>query len=75
LEFLSRRKLVPHAQSDEGIDPFERAVLNHEKRLTDSDEPHELSDQLTRKLVEVAHEGVIDFETLRERTLAEIMRS
>jgi hypothetical protein len=30
---------------------------------------------VTRKLVEVAREGVIDFETLRERTLAEIARS
>ena len=29
---------------------------------------------LTRKLVEVAREGVIDLETLRERTLAEITR-
>ena len=36
---------------------------------------HELSDKVTRKLVEFAREGVIDLETLRERTLAEIMRS
>jgi hypothetical protein len=50
-------------------------VLNHEKRLTDSDGAHELSDKVTRKLVEVAREGVIDLETLRERTLAEIARS
>jgi hypothetical protein len=50
-------------------------VLNHEKRLTDSDEAHELSDKVTRKLVEVAREGVIDLETLRERTLTEITRS
>jgi hypothetical protein len=50
-------------------------VLNQEKRLTDSDEVHELSDKVTRKLVEVAREGVIDFETLQERTLAEIARS
>jgi hypothetical protein len=50
-------------------------VLNHEKRLTDSDEAHELSDKVTRKLVEVAREGVIDLETLRERTLAELTRS
>lgn len=49
-------------------------VLNCEKRLTDSDEAHELSDKVTRKLVEVAREGVIDLETLRERTLAEIRR-
>ena len=44
-------------------------------RLTDSAEAHELSDKVTRKLVEVAREGVIDLETLRERTLAEITRS
>jgi hypothetical protein len=50
-------------------------VLNQEKCLTDSDEAHELSDKVTRKLVEVAREGVIDLETLRERTLAEIARS
>ena len=49
-------------------------VLNYEKRLTDSDEAHELSAKVTRKLVEVAREGVIDLETLRERTLAEITR-
>jgi len=30
---------------------------------------------VTRKLVEVAREGVIDLETLRDRTLAEITRS
>ena len=50
-------------------------VLNYEKRLTDSDEAHALSDKVTRKLVEVAREGVMDLETLRERTLAELMRS
>jgi hypothetical protein len=33
-----------------------------------------LSDKVTRKLVEVAREGVIDLDTLRERTLAAIMR-
>jgi hypothetical protein len=49
-------------------------VLNSEQRLTDSDEADELRDKVTRKLVEVAREGVIDLETLRERTLAEIMR-
>ena len=42
--------------------------------LTSSDEAHELSDKVTRKLVEVAREGVIDLETLRERTLAELTR-
>ena len=46
--------------------------LNHENRVTNSDEAHELSDKVTRKLVEVAREGVIDLETLRERTLAAI---
>jgi hypothetical protein len=50
-------------------------VLNDEKRLTDSDEARELSDKVTRKLVEVARGGVIDLDTLRERTLAEIMQS
>ena len=50
-------------------------ALKHEKSLTDSDEAHALSDKVTRKLVEVAREGVIDLETLRERTLAEITRS
>ena len=50
-------------------------ALNHDRRLTNSDEAHELSDKVTRKLVEVAREGVIDLETLRERTLAEITRS
>jgi hypothetical protein len=49
--------------------------LNYEKRLTDSNEAKELSAKVTRKLVEVAREGVIDLETLRERTLAEIARS
>ncbi len=48
--------------------------LNYENRVTDSDEAHELSDKVTRKLVEVAREGVIDLETLRERTLAAITR-
>jgi hypothetical protein len=49
-------------------------VLNQEKHLSDSNEARELSDKVTRKLVEVAREGVIDLETLRERTLAEITR-
>jgi hypothetical protein len=34
----------------------------------------ELSDKLIRKLVEVAREGVIDVDTLRERTLAAFAR-
>ena len=50
-------------------------VLNDGKSVTDSDQAHELSDKVTRKLVEVAREGIIDFDTLRERTLAEIVRS
>ena len=49
-------------------------LLNSENRVTDTDEAHELSDKVTRKLVEVAREGVIDLETLREQTLAAIMR-
>jgi hypothetical protein len=49
-------------------------VLNDGKRVIDSHEAHELSDKVTRKLVEVAREGVIDVDTLRERTLAAIMR-
>lgn len=50
-------------------------VLKHEKLLGSPDETHELSDEVTRKLVEFARQGVIDLETLRERTLAVIMRS
>jgi hypothetical protein len=50
-------------------------ALKHEKLLGSSDETHELSDKVTRKLVEFARQGVIDLETLRERTLAVIMRS
>jgi hypothetical protein len=49
-------------------------VLSHEKPAINSSEARELSDKVTRKLVEVAREGVIDLETLRERTLAEIAR-
>ena len=49
-------------------------VLNDGKRVTDPDEARELSNKVTRKLVEVAHEGIIDLDTLRDRTLAEIMR-
>jgi hypothetical protein len=51
------------------------AALKHERILSSSDEIHELSDKVTRKLVEFARAGVIDLETLRKRTLAEIMRS
>jgi hypothetical protein len=49
-------------------------VLSHEKPAINSSEARELSDKVTRKLVEVAREGVIDLETLRDRTLAEIAR-
>ena len=48
-------------------------VLNDGNRMADADEARELSDKVTRKLVEVAHEGIIDLDTLRDRTLAEIM--
>ncbi len=46
--------------------------LNQEQSGLDPRRARELSDKVTRKLVEVAREGVIDLETLRERTLAEI---
>jgi hypothetical protein len=49
-------------------------VLNDGNRMADAVEARELSDKVTRKLVEVAHEGIIDLDTLRDRTLAEIMR-
>ena len=45
-------------------------VLNHGKRVVDPNEARELSDKVIRKLVEVARDGVIDVDTLRERTLA-----
>ena len=48
--------------------------LNQEKTGIDPHQARELNDKITRKLVEVAREGVIDLETLRERTLAEIAR-
>jgi hypothetical protein len=49
-------------------------ALNQEEGAIDPIEARELRDKVTRKLVEVAHEGIIDLETLRERTLAEIAR-
>lgn len=49
-------------------------TLNDRNRVTDSDQARELSNKVTRKLVEVARGGVLDLDTLRERTLAEIMR-
>ena len=45
-------------------------LLNQDKHPVDPNEARELSDKLIRKLVEVAREGVIDVETLRERTIA-----
>ena len=44
--------------------------LNQGKRVVDPNEARELSDKLIRKLVEIAREGVIDVDMLRERTLA-----
>ena len=38
--------------------------------MADPNEARDLSDKLIRKLVEIAREGVIDVDTLRERTLA-----
>jgi hypothetical protein len=46
-------------------------MLNQGKRDIDLNESRELSDKLIRKLVEIAREGVIDVDTLRERTLAD----
>jgi hypothetical protein len=43
--------------------------------VVDPNEARELSDEVIRKLVEVAREGVIDIDTLRERTLAAFARS
>ena len=50
-------------------------VLSQDKHVVDRNEARELSDKVTRKLVEVAREGVIDLDTLRERTLAALTRS
>ena len=49
--------------------------LNQGKRVVDPNEARELSDEVIRKLVEVAREGVIDIDTLRERTLAAFARA
>jgi len=49
-------------------------VLNEGRRTVDPNETRELSDKLIRKLVEIAREGVIDVDTLRERTLAAFAR-
>jgi hypothetical protein len=48
-------------------------VLNEGKRALELNET-KLSDKLLRKLVEIAREGVIDVDTLRERTLAAFAR-
>jgi hypothetical protein len=45
-------------------------VLKDGKRVVDPNESRELSDKLIRKLVEIAREGVIDVDTLREKTLS-----
>lgn len=45
-------------------------VLNEGKGVVDPNESRELSDKLIRKLVEIAREGVIDVDTLREKTLS-----
>jgi hypothetical protein len=49
-------------------------TLNDGERVMNSEEARELSDRVTRKLVEVARAGVVDLDTLRDRALAEIMR-
>jgi hypothetical protein len=49
-------------------------VLNQGRRVADHTEARELSDKVIRKLVEVAREGVIDVDTLRERALAAFAR-
>jgi hypothetical protein len=46
------------------------SVVNPGKGVADPNEARDLSDKLIRKLVEIAREGVIDVDTLRERTLA-----
>ena len=48
--------------------------LNQGKRVVDPNEARELSDEVIRKLVEIAREGVVDVDTLRERTLAAFAR-
>ena len=55
------------------------STLNQNNRLTDPGKAAEVRDTLTRKLVQVAQEqvakeGVIDVETLRNWVLAEIPR-
>jgi hypothetical protein len=49
--------------------------LNQGKRVVDPNEARELSDEVIRKLVEVAREAVIDIDTLRERALAAFARA
>jgi hypothetical protein len=45
-------------------------MLNEGKCVVDPNESRELSDKLIRKLVEIAREGVVDIDSLRERTLS-----
>ena len=46
------------------------SVINQREGVADPNESRELSDKLISKLVEIAREGVIDVDTLRDRTLA-----
>ena len=50
------------------------SVANQGEGVADPHEARDLSDKLIRKLVEIAREGVIDVDTLRERTLAAFAR-
>ena len=45
-------------------------VLKEGNSVVNANDSRELSDKLIRKLVEIAREGVIDVDMLRERTLA-----
>ena len=51
------------------------SVVNQREVVADPNETRELSDKLISKLVEIAREGVIDVDTLRDRTLAAFARS
>lgn len=51
------------------------SVVNQREGVADPNETRELSDKLISKLVEIAREGVIDVDTLRDRTLAAFARS
>ena len=49
-------------------------ALKQKQIVGNTAEIRELNDKVTRTLVEFAREGVMDVETLQERTLAEITR-